>query len=253
MPTVQEHAPGTPSWFDLMSPDLEGALAFYQALFGWDYHRNGPEMGHYTIALKGGRMAAGVSPSSPEAQMPSAWSTYFATADVDASVAAVLAHGGGVMMPPLTVSEQGRMAICTDPTGAVFGFWQPGTHRGAGVFAEHGAMAWSELHTRQGEIARDFYAAVLGLTHQPMPGMTYWTLHLGEGAVAGVWQAELPAGAPAHWVTYFAVADADAAVSTVQAHGGAVLSPAVDTPYGRMAVVADPYGAKLTVIQRQGA
>lgn len=235
-----------------MSPDLEGALSFYQALFGWDYHRNGPEMGHYTLALKGGQPAAGVSPSAPEAQMPSTWSTYFATNDVDASVAAVLAHGGGVMMPPLTVSEQGRMAICTDPTGAVFGFWQPGTHRGAGVFAEHGAMTWSELHTRQGEIARDFYAAVLGLTHQPMPGMAYWTLHQGEGAVAGVWQIDghLPPDAPTHWMTYFAVDNADAAVQTIQTKGGAVLSPAVDTPFGRMAVVADPYGAKFTIIQR---
>lgn len=49
-------------------------------------------------------------------------------------------------------------------------------------------------------------------------------------------------GAPPHWIVYFAVSDVDAALSAAQANGGSVLAPAVDTPFGRMAGLADPAG-----------
>ena len=58
-----------------------------------------------------------------------------------------------------------------------------------------------------------------------------------------------PEGTPSHWVAYFAVPDADAAVAAVDAGGGSVLMPAETTPYGRMAAVADPFGAQFMVMQ----
>ncbi|MGB8258216.1 MAG: VOC family protein, partial [Pseudonocardiaceae bacterium] len=57
-----------------------------------------------------------------------------------------------------------------------------------------------------------------------------------------------PAGTPAHWVTYFSVADADAAVTAATAGGGSVLSGPDDTPYGRMAFLTDPNGAVFAVM-----
>ena len=36
MAEFTSHAPGTPSWTDLMSPDVDAAVAFYTAVFGWD-------------------------------------------------------------------------------------------------------------------------------------------------------------------------------------------------------------------------
>lgn len=252
MSHVNSHAPGTPSWYDLMSPDLEGARAFYKALFGWDYFINGPEMGHYTIALKDGRPAAGLGPKPAGVEMPSVWSVYFATDDVDASLAAVSAHGGAITHPAHTVGEQGRLGMAADPSGAVFGFWQPGTHRGAEVVNEHGAMAWCEVNTREGEAVAGFYCAVMGLTAQPLPGgMAYWTLHQGDCTVAGVMQMneQWPANLPAHWMPYFAVDNTDEAIDIVKGNGGALCVPAFDTPYGRMAVVADPFGGTFSIIQ----
>lgn len=252
MPHVNGHVAGTPSWYDLMSPDLEGARAFYKALFGWDYLINGPEMAHYTVALKDGRPAAGLGPKPPGVEMPSVWSVYFATDDVDASLAAVTAHGGSVTMPSMTVGDQGRMAMAADPSGAVFGFWQPDTHKGAEVINEHGAMAWCEVNTRAGEAVAGFYAAVMGLTVKPLPGgMAYWTLHKGEGAVAGVMQMDeqWPANLPAHWMPYFGVHNTDEAIDIVKGNRGTLHVPPFDTPYGRMAVVADPFGATFSIIQ----
>lgn len=251
MSVVTGHSAGTPSWFDLMSPDLEGARAFYKALFGWDYHINGPEMGHYTIALKGGQPAAGIGPRPPDAAVPSVWSVYFDTPDIQASLDAVVANGGKVMFGPHVVGETGSMAMAFDPTGAAFGLWQAGQHKGAGVVNQHGAMTWCEVYSRSAEAARDFYAAVLGLGHKAMEGMAYWTLHNGDPAVAGVMQItdEWPESVPAHWRPYFAVDNVDDALDIVKGNRGAVTMPAVDTPYGRMAAVEDPFGATFSIIQ----
>ena len=35
---------GTPTWIDLGIPDLEGAMRFYGALFGWDFEVGPPEI-----------------------------------------------------------------------------------------------------------------------------------------------------------------------------------------------------------------
>ena len=44
--------------------------------------------------------------------------------------------------------DLGRMAVFTDPGGAVFGVWQPGSFVGAELVNEPGGIAWNELNTR---------------------------------------------------------------------------------------------------------
>jgi predicted enzyme related to lactoylglutathione lyase len=61
---------------------------------------------------------------------------------------------------------------------------------------------------------------------------------------AGDW---LPEGVPAHWSTYFMVEDADAALAVIVRLGGSIVQAAEDTPYGRLATVADPTGAVFKV------
>ncbi len=56
--------------------------------------------------------------------------------------------------------------------------------------------------------------------------------------------AFLPEGVPAHWSVYWEVDDADASVNKVKALGGSVVMDVDDTPYGRIATVADTAGAQ---------
>ena len=44
---------GTPTWIDLMAPDVDAARTFYQVVFGWEYDIGGPEYGGYTTARLG--------------------------------------------------------------------------------------------------------------------------------------------------------------------------------------------------------
>jgi hypothetical protein len=252
MSKIDAHTPGTPSWFDLMTPDIEGAKKFYGELFGWTFETGGPETMFYTMCRKGDQNAAGMGKQPENAPFPTVWSVYFATTDADADVARVREHGGNVMMGPMDVMEEGRLAVCTDPTGAVFGLWQPRRHGGAQVKDEHGSMTWTEVATRDAVKARDFYSAVFGLEGRKMEGgMEYYTLHKGPHTAGGVMQMteQWPAEIPPHWMPYFAVDDVDAAAKRIAELGGKIANGPFDTPYGRMAVVSDPYGAVFTVMK----
>ena len=48
---------GTPCWVDVSVDDVPKAIAFYQALFGWDIQVGGPEVGGYSIAHLDNRLA----------------------------------------------------------------------------------------------------------------------------------------------------------------------------------------------------
>jgi predicted enzyme related to lactoylglutathione lyase len=251
MPQVDRHVVGTPNWFDLMTPDGEKARAFYSKLFGWDFNVGGAEMGGYSMCLKNGQPVAGMGPMPENAPFPTAWSVYFETANVDASVEAVKANGGQVTMPPMDVMEEGRMAVCTDPTGATFGFWQGNKHTGAKIVSEPGAMAWSEVYTRDGVKASAFYQAVMGLKAVKMEGMEYWTLdHGAQQHHCGVMtmDKDWPENIPPHWRPYFAVNQTDASCEIIKNNGGKVLMGPFDTPHGRMAAVEDPFGATFSII-----
>jgi predicted enzyme related to lactoylglutathione lyase len=55
--------------------------------------------------------------------------------------------------------------------------------------------------------------------------------------------AFLAEGVPSNWSVYWAVDDVDATLATATALGGSVVTPVQDTPYGRLAQLADPAGA----------
>jgi uncharacterized protein len=183
---------------------------------------------------------------------PPTWSIYLATDDADVVARKVAEAGGTVVIPPTNVMDHGRMAHFADPTGAHFGVWQGNKHHGAEVVEEPGAMTWHEVYSRDVDKARAFYTRVFGLEAKRLdaPGIDYWTLHKGPKTAFGMMQIteHMPKDEPSHWNTYFAVADVDASAKEVIALGGKVLAPPFDTPYGRMTLVTDPFGAAFCLL-----
>jgi predicted enzyme related to lactoylglutathione lyase len=157
----ESYAPGTPSWVDLGTPDLDATVAFYESLFGWKVERGGEDVGGYSMATLDGATVAGLGPLMGEGQ-PTAWTTYISVADADAATEKVRANGGTVLAEPMDVMDAGRMANFFDPTGAFFAIWQPGTTIGAQVVNEPGTLCWNELQTRDLEATKAFYTAVFG-------------------------------------------------------------------------------------------
>lgn len=256
---MTSYEPGVPSWVDLGTPDLDAAKAFYGKLFGWTAAGLGPEAGGYDMFKIGEQHVAGVGPLQGEG-VPSAWTTYIATDDVDGAVKRVEEAGGAVFVPPMDVMEAGRMAIAADPTGAVFGIWQPRDFSGAELVNEAGTLCWNELMTRDVEAAKSFYAAVFGWgakvsgPDDSPAGMAYTEFQVDGRSIAGMMEMSegMPAEIPSNWLVYFAVDDADASAATAEAAGGAIANPPMDIPsVGRFALLNDPFGAVFAVIKME--
>ncbi len=243
---------GTPCWIDLMTPDLEAAKRFYAELFGWEYIDTGEAGGGYQLATKNGMQVAGIGPKQPDQPGPAVWVTYLWADDADAVSQRVTKAGGNVFMGPMDVPGAGRLALAADPTGAVFGIWQGREHRGAQLANEPGAFTWNENLNDDPGRARAFYEQVFGYEYEEFKAVTgeYHTFKVqGEqrGGI-GAKPAQIPAGTPNFWNTYFSIADTDAAAATVTRNGGKVKLPPTDTPVGRMAVVEDMAGSEFSII-----
>lgn len=248
MPTRDTAWPaGTPCWVDYSASDLDAAQAFYTDLLGWTYTEGQPEFGGYLNCLAKDRMAAGMAPKMDPSQ-PSVWTTYFATDDAEATTAAVTSAGGTVVTPPMDVGPLGRMAVALDTQGHVFGYWQAGEHTGAQIYNEPGALIWNEEAVADPDAARDFYRSVFGFTYEEMPGADgYTTFATGGDPLGGLGSHQ--EGKPVGWAVCFAVNSADDAVATVERAGGTVITAAQDSPYGRFAVVSDPWGAPFSIVE----
>lgn len=245
---------GTPCWVDCQVDDPVKESQFYSDLFGWDIRSADPEAGGYLMAEKNGRSVAGIGPKPPSAtksttDMPSVWTTYLAATDIDATAKKVAAAGGRVLQPPMDVPGAGRVMVACDPTAAVFGVWQAGAHKGAEVYNEHGAYCWNELHTRGFDEAKKFYAETFGYgfdDHSDGPRMRYAVFSTAgsEQPCGGMNDDTLMPGepVPSHWLSWFQYDNVDAGVAEACHLGGSVMMPVLDSPVGRMAVLAAPQG-----------
>ncbi|HEX4722302.1 MAG TPA: VOC family protein [Pseudonocardiaceae bacterium] len=249
---MTSYKPGTPSWVDLGSPNIDESAAFYGALFGWEVLESMPDTGGYRIChLNGKPVAAFGSQTMPD--IPPYWTTYVSVADVEATVKAVESAGGQTVLPPMDVFTQGRMAVFIDPTGAPISVWQPLEFVGAGFVNEPNTLSWNELTTRQTDRAIVFYSEVFGWTADAQPmgdGVTYTMWMLDGNPVGGMFPMDdsFPAEVPSHWMVYFSVEDTDATIAKAIELGGGVQVEPKDTPQGRLAILKDPHGALFAVI-----
>ena len=276
MPERDGYPAGVPCWVDTRRADLGPATAFYGGLFGWRFEDRAPEdaPGRYLIAQLGGRDVAGLGEAADGAEA-AAWTTFVRVESADRTAEAAAAAGGTVLMEPADAGAAGRFAVLAEPAGATFGVWQAGGHRGAGLVNEPGAWVGTDFRTTDPDASSAFYGAVFGwevdevepetgYANVRMPGYGEHLTELDPGLpdrlarygapenfadVVG-WMAPIGAGdgdAPSHWGITFAVDDVDASAARVPGLGGRVIVPPTDAPWVRMAVMADPDGAPLTI------
>jgi uncharacterized protein len=253
---MAEYAPGTPSWVDLSSADPDASAAFYREVMGWDSTEPGPaeETGGYRMFQQGGKSVGGLMQTMQEGQ-PTAWSTYVSVTDADDTASKVKEAGGSVVVEPMDVMDLGRMAFFGDPTGAVFGVWQPKEFGGADMVNEPNSLCWTEVLTRDSATDRDFYPAVFGW-HAGRPSFegapaSYVVWEIDGRPVGGMMEMNenFPAEVPPHWAVCFAVADVDAVVNKARELGATVTYEPMSMPIGRFAGLIDPQGAPFQVMQ----
>lgn len=250
--------PGAPCWFELASSDPPRSLAFLQAVFGWQAEAVG---GGYHFLRHGEGLVGGLGGLPPGAEgVGSYWGVYFATRDLDASLARAFLIGGRMLADPFEVPGHGRGALLADPAGALFSLWQPAVaDDGELRLFEDDCFGWVELATPDVAAAQDFYGELFGWrfsdsAHAP-PGSRYSEYALGDTHYGGFLQMDASWGdTPAHWSLYVVVPDLDARLASATAAGGSVVVPAFDAPgVGRIARIEDPTGAGLYLVQLAAA
>ncbi|MDQ4071681.1 MAG: VOC family protein [Actinomycetota bacterium] len=255
MPEMEGFEEGLPSWAELGSPNPDESASFYGELLGLEVTDPDEEHGGYRLFMRHGRQVGGLMALQQEGQPPS-WTSYINVADADEVADKVKDAHGEVIVEPMDVMELGRMAIFADSTGAVFGVWQPGEHKGAGVVGEPGSVAWHQCNTRDPDSALAFYRQVFGWESEKVDtgGTDYWQLSSDGATVGGLLRMgdDFPDEIPAHWIVYFAVHDLDAATEKARQNGATVRAEPLHTEAGRLSVLTDPHGAAFALID-QGA
>ncbi|HXI23333.1 MAG TPA: VOC family protein [Pyrinomonadaceae bacterium] len=252
--TQMEHAPGSFCWIELATTDGPGAKKFYGELFGWEAQDMpiGPDMVYTMLKLNGKDVAALYQKGEQMKDVPTHWASYVSVTSADETAAKAKALGGNVIQEPFDVMDVGRMAVVSDPTGAVFSIWQPKLHKGVGVKGEIGSLCWDELLTNDTEKAKDFYTKLFDWTAKTDSGeMPYTEWINGEDHIGGMMQIQPFMGPiPPNWGIYIAVADCDGTVEKATSLGARTYVPPTDIPnVGRFAVLADPQGAVFNVIK----
>ncbi|MGH3969364.1 MAG: VOC family protein, partial [Mycobacterium sp.] len=113
---------------------------------------------------------------------------------------------------------------------------------------EAGAPAWHQLTTRDYRAALAFYRETLGWRTEQIADtdeFRYTTAWFGDQQLLGVMDGAgfLPDDVGSNWAIFFGAQHVDKTLQVIADNGGAVLRPAEDTPYGRLAAAADPTGA----------
>ncbi len=239
------YVPGTFCWAELGTADPEASAAFYTGLFGWDA---------VDMALAGGgdattfqllgRDVCELQRHDPR-QGPPGWLSYVSVEDADEVTERARAAGARVVREPLNVYAAARTAVLEDPTGAVFGLWEPRARVGATLVNDPGAMCLNQLNTSDPDRAAAFYTEAFGWRIESVgtDEQPYWGIFNGPGLNGGMMPLPPQGGAPSHWLVYFATADIDATASRIPELSGRVLVPPVDIPNGRISVAMDPQGA----------
>ncbi|MBJ6637435.1 VOC family protein [Streptomyces sp. DHE7-1] len=243
---------GTPCWADAMFGDLEGAKNFYGEVLGWSFGESSSEYGNYTQAYADDQAVAAVVPPMPGQEGQSQWCLYFASPDAAATAERIRDNGGEVLMEPMQVGEFGTMCLAREPSGAVFGVWQAGSHEGFDATAVPGAYCWAEVFTRDPDRTDAFLTAVFPYRAKRIAddAVDFRMFDIGADTVLGRMRMtdDFPPEVPSYINVYWTVDDCDAAVARAAELGAVLHFGPMTSPFGRFAALSDPQGANFSVI-----
>ena len=230
-------------WFDYTG-DAKKAQGFFGEVFNWSTKAMPIGNGQtYTMIALGDETIGGYQPG----QSPS-WLAHLLVDDAKATAAKVKALGGAVHREPAPMGP-GTFAVVADPLGTTFALWQPGKPEEGEFSNKVGAFRWNELMTTDATRSVAFWTG-LGFEDKAMDMGPMGTYHLLASAGkdrAGMMQTP---GAPALWVPYVHVADTDGTCAKAKRLGSTIKMGPADVPnVGRIAVMADPQGATIGLLQ----
>jgi len=250
--------PGKFIWFDCVTADAYRSKAFYGVVFNWEFHSIGSGSGRYTLIENKGRNVGGMHfrPQAKGGATGSRWLSLLSVDDPAEAARYVEAHGGKVVVPPTPFEGRGTHALFRDSDGAVFGVLKSETGDPPDAAIAPGDFVWLDLFTRDPAKAAEFYRGLAGydVTMKETPAQTQRAL-LSTGGVIRASIITLPKEiADPGWLPFVHTDDVAATVARAAANGGKVLfAPRPDYFGGHIAVIADPLGGVIGIVNRTEA
>jgi hypothetical protein len=234
-------------WYETLTNDVNGAIAFYTKVIGWGTQSWDGMGTPYHMWANGEKTIGGIMQMPPDAAAPPHWLGYVGTPDVMATTARAEELGAKVFLRNMNVPTVGTMSVMQDPFGAFFAAYTPETAMPPAVPGV-GDITWHEIATTDVDACLAFYGDLFGwkkLAAHDMGAMgVYLEYGLDNEPLGGIYLKPADMPAPPHIMYYIRVDDLEATMARVTEHGGTVMLGPHEVPGGdRIAMCADPQGA----------
>jgi len=248
-------------WYELTTPDVDGAIKFYPKFTNWGTQ---PFDKDYTVWTTNGQPLGGIFRLTDDMRakgVPPNWMPYVEAENVDATVAKAKSLGATVIVGPDDIPGTGRFAVVQDPQGATFGVYRSSNPQPGAAWdgtPVESRFSWHELMTSDHVAAAKFYSALFGWNRTGEMdmgnGQMYYMFGRGPKMFGGMFTTPTEmAGMHPFWLCYIYVKDVAKAVTAATKAGATVVRPQMDIPGGSIAILADPQGAGIAVHQQSAA
>ncbi|NLT52149.1 MAG: VOC family protein [Ignavibacteria bacterium] len=243
-------------WVEMGAENLDKAKQFYETVFGWTgtiAKSNSPMP--YAVMNNNNGVTSGIYQLTEEMKMnkiPPHWLAYIYVNNVNNTLELAVKSGGKIIQPAFDVDRVGRMAVVSDPSGAVLAIWEAdekAMEMASGKFAP----CWYELGTRDIKICEKFYADVFGWNSRKdnSMGMEYVIFSVNETMIGGMYQIpEEMKEYPSSWCIYFEVNDFERISGLAVSNGAKIIGQVMEyEKIGKFAYLQDPQGAVFSIIK----
>jgi predicted enzyme related to lactoylglutathione lyase len=244
--------PGKFVWADLVTDDVSGARNFYGALFGWTFLTTGD----YTIGANGERPLCGMIQHARPKDQPAQprWFGYISTKNVEKAQGKAVKLGGRVLFPAQQFPKRGEQAVLADQEGAVFGVLKSSAGDPEDLLTEPGDWIWIQLLSRDAHKAADFYREVAGYevventTSNRLSDYVLVSKGYARATVRTI-KSTSPEVRPT-WLPFVRVTNLPESLAHAKELGGKIIiEPAPERFQGKVAVIADPSGAAIGLLE----
>ena len=247
-------------WADLFTADPAAASRFYTSLFGWEAATlsltgSSGKVHSYIVLSNSGRPVAGIAlrPPRMEDAVHGRWIGYVSVKDVPQALAAATAGGGRILFPAKSLPQQGTRAVFVDPDGAELGVMNSSSGDPAEYAPDPGDWTWSELFARDPAKAGQFYQSVAG--YEVLPDTragradSFVLVSGGYSRASVLPVPDRPKARPV-WLLFVRVESVKDTLARVAGLGGRVLlAPSGNPTEYDKAIIADPAGAPIGIVQ----
>jgi predicted enzyme related to lactoylglutathione lyase len=244
--------PGKFVWVDLVTDDVLTAQKFYTTVFGWTFN----DYGGYIIGRNDDRPMCGMfqRPRPKDRVALPRWFGYISVGNVKRAQRTITKAGGRVLAEPKKMSDRGEQAVFADPEGTVFGVIKSSSGDPQDFKADPGDWIWIQLLSKDGPKAAEFYRKIAGYeiventATNRISDMVLTSGGYARGTVSTIRNTN--SKLKPTWLPFVCVENVGKSLALAKQSGGTVLvEPIAKLMDGKVAVIADPTGAAVGIME----